>query len=205
MHVRWTIHWYFDLLSFHLTLDSHLILLHKKQCSLFKTCITLPFYDVNELFLVWIKHLTIEYSWSNFQILSTACEPKIAFLVDTSPSIGRDLVDKDIVSFLANMETQLARLPRAPGDNRQGSNIHLVIFNKEANDYPLNSRNMSTTRIKRAIQSTLQETPIEGGTCISCGMELANAIIKYHCEISAFHLFSIWKVQSNSLFCTTWR
>ncbi|ELU07989.1 hypothetical protein CAPTEDRAFT_194588 [Capitella teleta] len=105
------------------------------------------------------------------------CEMDIVFVVDTSPSIGRGAVDEAVTNTIINMETQLARLPHSPQDNRQGSNLHLVMFGKNATHVDLKSLHADSTKIKRNIQQTLQADEIDGGSCIACGLEKAADVL----------------------------
>lgn len=107
-----------------------------------------------------------------------ACRPEIAFVVDTSPSIGRRTADTFIVPLLSNFENELRRLPNAPGDGSQGSNLHLVTFNKAAVAITLNSIGASYNSIMKTAQKAIKNAPITGGTCLSCGIEAATKILQ---------------------------
>ncbi|ELT88618.1 hypothetical protein CAPTEDRAFT_221656 [Capitella teleta] len=106
------------------------------------------------------------------------CRPEIAFVVDTSPSIGRRTADTFIVPLLSNFENELRRLPNAPGDGSQGSNLHLVTFNKAAVAITLNSIGASYNSIMKTAQKAIKNAPITGGTCLSCGIEAATKILQ---------------------------
>jgi hypothetical protein len=106
------------------------------------------------------------------------CQFDVAFVVDTSPSIGRDTLDSLLTDTLVNIQNELARLPNAPGDLSQGSELHLVLFGKGASTIDLQSVGADNFDVKKRLVTSIKRDEVDGGTCIACGLEEAVRVLK---------------------------
>ena len=87
--------------------------------------------------------------------------------------MGGEIFKDYIIPLLKHFFDQLKRLPSSPGDDNFGPELYLVNFNKVAYELPVNTRGENPSDITASVGLNFGERSLKGGSCISCGLDLA--------------------------------
>ena len=94
-----------------------------------------------------------------------------------STSMGMEVLNRLVVPLLRSLFNQLSRLSSAPGDDTFGTQLNLITFNSNATNYSIQTRGKNTTQIRAEFESVFLEENLHGGSCISCGLDLATSVL----------------------------
>lgn len=106
------------------------------------------------------------------------CKADVALVLDVSSSVGeRSLMDV-VEPLVLTIFRQLQRLPAGPGDDSFDTQLLVVMFNEDSTLYDIKSISQSETQILKAIQNTFKQQKLGGGSCISCGLDMARKVLQ---------------------------